>query len=164
MLPIQVTHCWLYVDVVKTCQSVRASYVSGWHLGTRQSWDQRLLRWLAGFWRPAPYVYLYQSSATTYQNHNHRPPPSAYYVTEASTLDHHLFHDDVTDADSAPRSISLEHPPAAITASGSSEQADTQQEPGSPSLEQQPQLSRSRQSSQAGVGSGRHSNSRWQWV
>ena len=125
-----------------------------------------MLRRLAGFWRPAPYAYLDQSSATTFQNQNpnQRPPQSAFHVTEVSQLEHHLLHDDAINFDSAHPNSSLGHSPAVMTAAHTSEQADAQQEPGSSSLEQQSQLARSRQSMQAGVSLGRHSNSRWQWL
>ena len=145
------------------CRNVQASCVTGLHLGTRQSWDQRLLRWLAGLWRPAPYAYLDQSSATTYQNRNQGPLPSAYHVTETSTLDHHLFHHDVSSAESADPTTSSGHSPAVMTAAHSSQQADAWQEPGSSSVKQQSQPARSRQLSQAGTDSGRHRIARWQW-
>ena len=130
-----------------------------WHSGTRQSWDQRLLRWLAGLWRPAPYAYLDESSASSYQQHQH-PPPSAYHVTEESPLDHQLLHAQTTDSDPDFPTTSSAHSAAVTTAAHSSEQADARQEPhGSSSHEQQ---SRNHDSAQAGMGG--HSSSRWQWL
>lgn len=138
------------------------------HLGARHSWDQRLLRWLAGLWRPAPYAYLDQSSATTYQ-HTQHPPPSAYHVTEGAALDHQLVHAHSSTADSAGPTTSSGHSPAVINAAQSSEQAAASQDPpASSSHEEQEQLqpAGSRHFAEAGPGvePGRHSNSRWQWL
>ncbi|KAL3132793.1 hypothetical protein ABBQ38_006720 [Trebouxia sp. C0009 RCD-2024] len=136
--------------------------------GARHSWDQRLLRWLAGLWRPAPYAYLDQSSATTYQ-HTQHPPPSAYHVTEGAALDHQLVHAHSSTADSAGPTTSSGHSPAVINAAQSSEQAAASQDPpASSSHEEQEQLqpAGSRHFAEAGPGvePGRHSNSRWQWL
>ena len=136
------------------------------HVGVRHSWDQRLLRWLAGLWRPAPYAYLDQSSASTYRQ-NQRPPPSAYHVTEGSALDHQLVHAHSTTSDSACPTTSSGHSSAMTSAPQSSEQAEALQEPhASSSYEERLQSSRSRDSAQAGPGvqPGRHSGSRWQWL
>ena len=90
--------------------------------------------------------------------------PSAFHVTEGSTVDHQHFQPHTSHGGSLDTQAAAEQLPESA-ASGTAEQATFPQEPHTSSHHQHRlQSDRHRGSSQAAVSSGRNSSSRWQWL
>lgn len=143
------------------------------HTGFGQGRQWRLTGWLRGLWRPAPYTYLDQASASLSDPGPQLPPTSAFHVTQESAVDPQLFQaggSHATGQQSSSQSDLLPRAPAHDSHDQLSDHQYQQQDSLSPALQQSGVLDfgtrqqiGTRQTAMAG-DRRRGSAHRWHWL